>query len=566
MMPHVITEGSLQGRLWRLHGGEAADSASWLERILRGRGLAGAPEIFLRPPLRQGPGNPWGLPSPYVLTDMRQAAAITAMAIREGRRIGVLGDYDADGITATAILMRYLRARARRHGAPPPVFHIPDRLREGYGVSWPGLARLREKGAELVICVDSGSVAHEALGRAEAEGLDVIVVDHHGCRPDAPPCRAFVNPHRHDETERGRALRDMCAAGLSLLFVQTINAQLDAEIGIASLLDLAALGTVADVMPLAGGNRALVQVGLRVLAGRGNAGLAALIDEAGLSPPFTARHLAWVLGPRLNAAGRIGDATEAVRLLITEDPLEAQELARRLEEYNAERKRLCERAEQEAFATLDNASTLVVVAGDWHPGIVGIIAGRLCEELERPAVVIGRGGKGSARSVPGFDIGQALRRAQEDGLLKAGGGHAGAGGLTLAEGVAADELRDHLAVQLQAVSLPRPALDLDLLVPATAVSPEAVHRLDGLEPCGEGNPPARLAVRGTIQGARLLKDRHLKLDLDGLDCLCWNAAGTALAPLLEAAGRSVLLAGEARMDEFNGRKRAQLFIDDAVWR
>src|SRR3954471_5685318 len=384
------------------------------------------------------------LPDPSCFRDMDKGARRLADAVERGERIAIFGDYDVDGATSAALLTLVLR----RLGAEPIVY-IPDRLMEGYGPSGKALVELKAKGATVAVCVDCGAQAFEALEEASAAGLDVIVVDHHQCASLLPVAHAMINPNRLDESEDGAAHGHLAAVGMAFLLGVALLRELRsrgffealAEPKIIDLLDLVALGTVADVARLKSLNRAFVTQGLRVMAARQNVGLAALAEAARLVKPPSCRDLGFALGPRINAGGRVGKSDLGVRLLTCSDPEEARTIAAKLGELNEERRTIellvCEQAEEQA-QKLNGASVITVMSPGWHQGVIGIVAGRLKERFGRPAIVIAQcedgSGKGSGRSISGVDLGAAVLAAKESGLLVAGGGHAMAAGLTLPPG------------------------------------------------------------------------------------------------------------------------------------
>ncbi|HEX7709959.1 MAG TPA: single-stranded-DNA-specific exonuclease RecJ, partial [Sphingomonadaceae bacterium] len=431
-------ERSLSGRAWRWRGGnmELASGPAGLEddivtQLLLSRGVAReALDMHRAPTLRAF------LPDPSEFRDMDAAAERLAEAVLGGETITVYGDYDVDGATSAALLIRFLRMLGHdaRH-------YIPDRLLEGYGPSGAALVRLGQEGSSLIVTVDCGAMAHDALEQAHRAGIDVIVVDHHKCGAELPLAVALVNPNRLDESETGAAHGHLAAVGVAFLLAVATSRTLRGrgyfetrrEPELLALLDLVALGTVADVAALRGLNRALVAQGLKVMARRENVGMAALIDASRLSRAPTCSDLGFALGPRINAGGRVGESTLGVRLLTTGDPAEASEIAARLSALNEER-RAIEAAVQEAaeaqLAAQHNRAVPVLAGKGWHPGVIGIVAGRIKEKTGKPALVIALDadeaghGKGSGRSIAGVDLGAAIIAAREAGLLVAGGGHA----------------------------------------------------------------------------------------------------------------------------------------------
>src|SRR5690349_16983593 len=499
--PFLGVERSVCGRLWRLREADASLAAAISERhslpeivgrllAERGVGIDEAPG-FLAPRLRDG------LPDPADLRDMDRAVARLLRAVRDGAPIVVFGDYDVDGATSAALLLRFFAAI----GAPASLY-VPDRMREGYGPNAPALLRLKADGAAVVVTVDCGATAHEPLAAAAEVGLDVIVVDHHVTEPRLPPALAQINPNRLDDDSPHGLL---AAVGVAFLLVVALNRALREagwyrnriEPDLLQWLDLVALGTVCDVVPLSGVNRALVAQGLRVMRRAANPGLQALAAGAGKNGPIDAYQLGFVLGPRVNAGGRIGAADLGARLLSTDDPALAAELAHRLDGYNRERREIEARTLQAAVAqveTTPQAPSLVFAAAEgWHPGVIGIVAARLKERYNRPACVVALAdgvGKGSGRSVPGVALGPAVIAARQAGLLVNGGGHAMAAGFTAAVD-RLDELRAFLAERL-GDGIDRenlvPLLSIDGALSASGATSGVVAHLDALTPFGAANP------------------------------------------------------------------------------
>lgn len=383
------------------------------------------------------------LPDPSIFQDMDNAARRLTDAILSGERITIYGDYDVDGATSAALLIRLLRELGVDAG-----HYIPDRLLEGYGPSGEALVRLAREGSNLIVTVDCGAMAHEALAAAAAEGVDVIVVDHHKCAPELPRAAALVNPNRLDECDEAAAHGHLAAVGVAFLLAVATVRELRGRgffdrrkaPDLMALLDLVALGTVADVAQLKGLNRALVSQGLKIMARRENVGLSALIDASRLSRAPTCSDLGFALGPRINAGGRVGEATLGVRLLTTEDPEEARAISAQLSRLNDERRAIEQAVQEAAEAQVDaqhNRAVMVLAGSGWHPGVIGIVAGRIKEKTGKPTLVIALDadeaghGKGSGRSISGVDLGAAIIAAREAGLLVAGGGHAMACGLTI---------------------------------------------------------------------------------------------------------------------------------------
>lgn len=580
---------SLTGLAWRWRKG-SMDLASedlanelrddLLTQLLIARGVARADlDRHRKPTLRAF------LPDPSIFRDMDAAAERLAQAVLTRETITIFGDYDVDGATSAALLIRLLRELGVAAQA-----YIPDRLLEGYGPSGAALVRLAEQGSSLVVTVDCGSMAHEALAMARDAGLDVIVVDHHKCAAELPSAAALVNPNRLDEADDAAGHGHLAAVGVAfLLAVATVRVlrRQDyfagrGEPDLFSLLDLVALGTVADVAALHGLNRALVAQGLKVMAGRGNTGLAALIDASRLTRAPTCTDLGFALGPRINAGGRIGESNLGVRLLTTSDPDEARELATRLSALNEER-RAIEAAVQEAaeaqIAGQHNRAVLVLAGRGWHPGVVGIVAGRIKEKAGKPAVIVALDedgtGRGSGRSIAGVDLGAAVISAREAGLLVAGGGHAMAAGLTV-EAARLDELGDWLDRRLGGdVSQAREAksLLLDLSIAPRGLTTALVETLESAGPFGVGWPGPRLAI-GPLRmvKADVVGSDHLRMIVTGDDGASFkamafrSAQGELGQSLLHGArGRKFWLAGRARLDDWGSQPRAELHVEDAAW-
>jgi single-stranded-DNA-specific exonuclease len=583
--PALGVARSLAGRAWhwrhdRLELAATArlGVADLTARLLLSRGAApqDLPHL-LAPSLRH-----W-LPDPSAFRDMDKAAARIADAVTGGEAITVFADYDVDGATSAAILIRHLRALGAR-----PSHYIPDRLLEGYGPSTDVLLRLRREGTSLLLLLDCGTQAFAELEAARAAGLDVIVVDHHKASTQLPPALALVNPNRFDEQADGGPAAQhghLCTAGLAFLLAVAVQRELRrrgffraAEPDLAAFLDLVALGTVADVMPLTGLNRAFVALGLRRLAARGNPGLAALLDVAGLSRA-DAHALGFALGPRVNAGGRVGTADLGVRLLTTSCADEAARLARELDALNAARRQIEAEVTQAALAAADASAPVVIAAGEgWHPGVIGIVASRLKERLRRPAIVIAtdgdRPGRGSGRSVAGVDLGAAILEAKERGLLLAGGGHAMAAGLTVAPAsiAALGQFLSHRLGPAIAEASARSSLAIDLAVTANALTPALAEALEAAGPYGRGWPyprvvvgPARLVACATAGDGR-----HVRIVAAGrgggrVKAILFQGTDTPLGQqLLAGRGRQFQLAGRVVRNDWQGQTRAELHLDDAA--
>jgi single-stranded-DNA-specific exonuclease len=564
---------------WRRSAEPSAGMDALVDELLLARGVARDDLARYREPKIRD-----FLPDPGCFRDMEKGASRLADAIQADETIAVFGDYDVDGATSAALLVLLLR----RLGAEPIVY-IPDRLMEGYGPSGKALVELKERGAGVAVCVDCGAQAFDALEEAKAAGLDVIVVDHHQCASLLPAAFAMINPNRLDEGEGGAAHGHLAAVGMAFLLGVALLRELRgrgcfgalAEPKILDLLDLVALGTVADVARLKTLNRAFVSQGLKVMAARQNVGLAALAEAARLVKPPSCRDLGFALGPRINAGGRVGQADLGVRLLTCTDPEEARALAAELDRLNEERRAIemlvCEQAEEQA-AKLNGAAVVTVMSSAWHQGVIGIVAGRLKERFGKPAIVIAEcedgSGKGSGRSINGVDLGAAVLAAKDSGLLTAGGGHAMAAGLTLPAGGLEpfrDFINDRLAADVEKSRGER-ALLLDALLAPGGVSGALCDALDAAGPYGAGWPSPKVAAGP----ARLLKtvivgDGHVRGIACGEDgkSFKWIAfrsasTGLGLALLSSSADKRWWLAGSIKRDEWNGGNAAEMHLEDAA--
>jgi single-stranded-DNA-specific exonuclease len=582
----VLAERSACGRRWRLRPADFEEIRRLslrlglpeiVARLLAQRGLDcdHAPS-FLEPRLRDH------LPEPLHLRDMERAVARLVAAIEKGERIAVFGDYDVDGATAAALLLRFLAAV----GAPTRLY-VPDRLDEGYGPNAPALLRLREEGVRVVVTVDCGTTAHQPLAAAAAAGLDIVVVDHHVAEPLLPRAAAIVNPNRLDETSPHG---DLAAVGVAFLLVIALNRALRqagwyrgarAEPDLLAWLDLVALGTVCDVVPLVGLNRAFVAQGLKLARSSANPGLKALAAVAGIKEPLDAYHLGFVLGPRVNAGGRVGTAELGARLLATDDPAVAAELAQRLDGYNRERREIEARTLAAAIAAVEATPQSPVLAfaaaPGWHPGVIGIVAARLKERYQRPACVVAIAdgiGKGSGRSIAGLALGPAVIAARQAGLLINGGGHAMAAGFT----VAADKLealRLYLAERLgDGLDGERlvPELIIDGLLSPGAASAELVRHVAALAPFGAANPEPRFAFAPVrVLHAEPVGGEHLRCTLADplgparLRAIAFRASASPLGRFLaETRGSAIQVAGRLRHDSWQGGGAVELVVDDAA--
>ena len=587
--PSILGLGrSLGGRIWRWRGGnmDLGSSASLdhdlVTQLLLARGVA--PDDIER---HRNPSLRAFLPDPSIFQDMDKAAARLADAVIADEAITVYGDYDVDGATSAALMIRLLRALGRHAD-----HYIPDRLLEGYGPSGEALVRIAEGGASLIVTVDCGAMAHEALAMAADVGVDVIVVDHHKCSADLPRTLALVNPNRLDESAEAATFGHLAAVGVAFLLAIATVRELRgrgffagrAEPDLFALLDLVALGTVADVAALHGLNRAFVAQGLKVMARREATGMAALIDASRLTRAPACSDLGFALGPRINAGGRVGEATLGVRLLTTEDDDEARAIAAQLSQLNEER-RAIEAAVQEAaeaqLASQHNRAVVVLAGTGWHPGVIGIVAGRIKEKTGKPALVIALdadefgNGKGSGRSIPGVDLGAAIIAARAAGLLIAGGGHAMAAGLTVAPDKL-NELSDWLDARLGAdvaAASANQAMLLDLAVAPGGLVPTLIESLESAGPYGVGWPGPRIAV-GPVRmvKADLVGTDHVRVIVRGDDGasfkgIAFRAASTELGQTLLHAThhRKLWLAGRAKIDDWSNQPKAELHIEDAAF-
>jgi len=582
-------ERSISGLAWRWRGGnmELAGPAAGLEddivtQLLLARGVAREDLARHRvPTLREF------LPDPSHFRDMDAAADRLAQAVLGNETVTIYGDYDVDGATSAALLVRLLRGLGIA-----PRYYIPDRLLEGYGPSGEALVRLAQEGSSLIVTVDCGAMAHEALAAAHDAGVDVIVVDHHKCAPELPKAAALVNPNRLDESDLGAAHGHLAAVGVAFLLgvalLRTLRSrgffETRAEPNLMALLDLVALGTVADVAQIRGLNRAFVAQGLKVMARRENVGMAALIDASRLNRPPSCSDCGFALGPRINAGGRVGEATLGVRLLTTEDPDEARAIAAQLSALNEERRAIEAAVQVEAeeqLASQHNRAVVVVAGRGWHPGVIGIVAGRIKEKAGKPALVIaldadeGGNGKGSGRSIAGVDLGAAIIAAREAGLLVAGGGHAMAAGLTIAPGkleALSEWLDDRLAGPVGRASAERSML-LDLAIAPGGLVPDLVETLETAGPFGVGWPGPKIAL-GPVRlvKADVVGTDHVRVIASGQDgaslkAVAFRAAETALGQTLlhGAKDRRLWLAGRAKIDDWGAQPKAELHLEDAAW-
>ncbi len=550
----------LVGRLLAARGAGPADVADWLQPTLRAL-----------------------MPDPATLRDMSKGAERLVRAIVTGEKVAVFGDYDVDGAASSALLARYLRA----HGLEPRIY-IPDRIGEGYGPNVAAMEQLVGEGARLIVTVDCGTLSHEPIAAAVKMGADVLVVDHHQADAELPDAIGIINPNRQDDLS-GQG--HLAAAGVCFLLLVETARQLretgrneqSAAPDLMGLLDLVALATVCDVVPLTGVNRALVAQGLKVMRHRRNPGLTALADIAGLNKPPDTYHLGYLLGPRINAGGRIGDAGLGARLLSTDDPAEASDIAARLHALNAERREMETRAVDEAMAQAEaeleatpEVAVLMLGSPDWHKGLVGLIAARLTERFQRPSFAFcwddGTGaGTGSGRSLPGVDLGKAVRGAVAKGVAQFGGGHEMAAGITIARD-RLDDLRELFNETLRGrvdTARAKAGLQIDGALTPQAATSELIDMIERAGPFGAGNPAPRFVLPSHRIGfVKRIGETHLRCSLragDGsqIGAVAFRVVGTPIGDfLLSQQDRPVHVAGKLQRDHWNGRERIELVIED----
>lgn len=589
-LPHFLgVSRSLSGRVWRQRPAEtglvrahmqALGLDEPLARALAARGVrADQGADFLAPTLRAL------FPDPSSFLDMDAAAEAIVDAVQAGASTHVFADYDVDGASSAALLVRWFRAM----GAELPIY-VPDRLTEGYGPSAKAFDTLKARGAELVITVDCGAAANEAVAHACAIGLKVVVIDHHLMREQPPECLAVVNPNRPG-CNSGQG--NLAAAGVVFVLLAALNREarrrgmFDGREApdIRRWLDLAAMGAICDVTGLTGFNRALTSLGLRVMSDWANPGLRALLAAAGSEPgPAKCNHAGFILGPRINAGGRIGRSDLGARLLSTDDPEEARALAEELDALNLARREVERQVTDQAVrrveatgAHADGSPVVVVEGDDWHPGVVGIVAGRLRERWRKPVVVIGVDavngiGKGSGRSQPGMNLGRAVQAAWEAGVLLAGGGHAMAAGLTVkADSIA--RLRDFLNAGMAGEQPAAEALDaveIDALVEPRAATRALFEQFEQLAPFGPANPEPMFALdHVTVREPAAMNGGHVRCRLAGPDgasvkAIAWRCADLPAGQALLAGGGGLSVAGRLKADDWNGRRGVQLEIEDVA--
>ncbi len=579
---------SLSGRVWRARPADPALSRTLalrhslsepLARALASRGVSeDQAEAFLTPTLKAL------FPDPSSFLDMDRAADLLIDAIQTDKPLAVFADYDVDGASSAAMLVRWFRAM----GKDLPIY-VPDRITEGYGPSPAAFRRLRDQGAELVLTVDCGAAAYEAIAAATDMGLQVVVIDHHLMRSDPPAAAAVVNPNRPG-CNSGQGV--LAAAGVAFVLMAALNREARRrglfadrpEPDLRQWLDLAALGAICDVTRLVGFNRALASQGLKVMSGWGNPGLKALMRTAKAEGPAGVFQVGFILGPRINAGGRIGRSDLGARLLSTDDPNEAQALAEELDALNLSRREVERQVAEEAAQSIERRHAapgdlpVIVVSGEgWHPGVIGIVAGRLRERFRRPVMVIGVDpvvgvGKGSGRSQPGVNLGRAVQAAFEQGLLLSGGGHAMAAGLAI-EASRINEFEAFLTRALEQESeaaAQADAVEIDALITPGSADRDLYEDFQQLAPFGPGNAePMFAAANVMIEQPRALNGGHVRCMLSSgtgvrLKAVAWRCGDTDLGRRLLAGGAGLHVAGRLKADDWNGRRGVELEIEDAA--
>lgn len=553
-------------------------------RILAGRDISADEAAgFLNPTIKDL------MPDPYVMQDMEPAAERLAAAIKAGEKVAIFGDYDVDGATSSAVLYRFLT-----HFGVEARIYIPDRIIEGYGPNPTAIGTLIDEGAELIVTVDCGVTSFDALETAKERGIDVVVLDHHQVGDELPFAVAIVNANRHDDTS---GLGHMAAVGTTFMTVVATHRLMRdmaeysdsaKSLNLLNLLDLVALGTVCDVVPLKTLNRAFVTKGLIAARKLGNVGLAALSQVARVEGPLAAYHLGFLLGPRINAGGRVGDASLGARLLTMDDAYAAEEVAQRLDVLNTERqayeKLMLEQADAQAYAEvgadsdISGGPSLVITSGDdWHPGVLGIVASRLKDRYRRPAFALAfdKNGKGtgSGRSISGVDLGGAVREAVAQGVLEKGGGHAMAAGLTVAKDKLGD-LRaffdERLSADVEAARASS-SLTVDGALTARAASLDLLGEIDRAGPYGAGHPapvfafPAHRITYSDVVGNGHVKVSAKSADGATLAAIAFRSADQPLGKaLLEGRQQQMHLAGTLSKNTWQGRSSVQLRLIDAA--
>jgi len=529
-------------------------------------------DLFLNPTIKNL------LPNPLHLKDMKMAVERTYQSIKNNELLGIFGDYDVDGATSTALLARFFLSINQK-------FHtyIPDRKKEGYGPSIKGFKNLINLGVKVIFTVDCGTSSFEPIKVASDQNVDVIVLDHHQSDIKLPGAYAIVNPNRYDDTSK---LNYLCAAGVCFMYLVSLNKKLretewfkDKKINepnILNFLDLVSLGTVCDVVPLVGLNRAFVKQGLKILKKRSNLGLKTLYDLCKTESQPTANDLAFQLGPRINAGGRVGKSSHGAELLISDDPQRTYQIALDLDKFNKERKSiellLSEKVYTEA-KKFHNYPVLVLSGKNWHEGIIGIVAAKIKEKYNKPAILISENedlGKGSARSVLGFDIGTQIIKAVQLGILTNGGGHKMAGGFTI-NNKNIDTFRDFLISNFrksQANSLDTLNLYLDSKIAPSAINEEFYEHVNCLAPFGSGNREPKFVIENLqVIVSNTVGENHIRSILRGKDgfvfkSFAWNAINSPLEAVLNNSKKIFDAAGKMKINEWRGKKSIEFVIED----
>jgi single-stranded-DNA-specific exonuclease len=578
-----ICTSSLSQKRWALRASDDMHVQTFIQKlgvsptlarllVMRGHDLDSA-SLFLKPSLKHH------LPEPLILKDMDKAVTRLQQAIQSKEKIVIWGDYDVDGATSSALLSRFFKSIQ-----VPTAVYIPDRIKEGYGPNALGIQKFINQGYTVMITVDCGTTSFEAF--ESVQGMDVIVLDHHAPEAGLPSVTALVNPNRLDEKpEVTQTLGHLAAVGISFLYVVALNRALreqgfyqhQKEPDLLSLLDLVALGTVCDVMPLTGLNRTFVSQGLKVLALRKNIGLRALADMAGLDQAPTPYHLGFALGPRINAGGRIGESFLGTRLLSNDNPEEAFQIAKQLDLYNQERRSLETDAIEQAYLQADPSAPAIVVAREgWHEGIIGIVAGRLKEKFHKPSVVIAWDktgcGKGSARSIPGFDFGRFIHKAHHLGHVLGGGGHAMAAGFSLNR----DQLQDFTTFLLSELSQLEKEIDLrplmlcDGYLDFRSLTPDLLNEIENMSPFGMGNPNPKFIFSDVmVESYQLIQEQHIKCRFTQGDGVVIEGIGFRFHPtplgevLMDKSRRPLDLLASPKLDTWGGKTKINLMIEDA---
>lgn len=528
-------------------------------------------DTFLSPTLKDL------LPNPSDFKDMDVCVDRIINAIQGKEKITIYGDYDVDGATSTSLFLRFFRMVCVEVG-----FYIPDRKIEGYGPNIEAFRKLKAEGVDLIITVDCGTVSYAQIQYAKEIGLDVIVVDHHAGEPELPNCVGVINPNRFDEDSPYTYL---AAVGVSFLVCIAINRQLrsldffttKAEPNLISLLDVVALGTVCDVVPLVGLNRAFVAQGLKILQSRQNTGIRMLVDSCGIDKKINTYHLGYVIGPRINAGGRVGTSTLGTQLLSSDNLEVVAPIVEQLNAFNEERKIIQDEVLQAALAQVDEAEPIIIVHGDgWHQGVIGIVAGRLKETFNRPTFVIsflGEEGKASGRSIPGFDMGQVIHHACQKSVLVQGGGHPMAGGFSVMKHKLEDLkllMKELFYKKLNDAHL-KPQLELDGVLTLQSASLNLIESIEQVGPFGSGNPAPKFAFKDVqISYSKIVGEKHVKCSLlnphsqESVDAMAFNAMDTDLGPfLLKNTKTAINLAGSIKINSWGGKERVSITIDDA---